>query len=100
LPGRSFLPLLARDDPGWQRDWLYFSHVGNQALRVGDWKAVAAGTNGAWELYNLQRDREELRDLSKRYPDKLREMVKQWETLDKEFRQQAVSEDWPPVTAR
>lgn len=100
LPGRSFLPLLARDDPGWQRDWLYFSHVGNRALRVGDWKAVAAGTNGAWELYNLQRDREELRDLSKRYPDKLREMVKQWETLDKEFRQQAVSEDWPPVTAR
>jgi arylsulfatase A-like enzyme len=33
------------------------SHEGNRAIRVGDWKLVAAGAEAAWELFNLAADR-------------------------------------------
>ena len=34
-------------------DDLWWLHEGNRALRVGDWKIVAAGKDGPWELYDL-----------------------------------------------
>ena len=34
-------------------DYLWWLHEGNRALRVGDWKIVAAGKDSPWELYDL-----------------------------------------------
>lgn len=47
--------------------------------RSGNWKIVRQ--NGAdWELYNLKEDRTELNDLALKKPDKLKEIVAQYET--------------------
>jgi len=88
LPGRSLAPVLAGDAPV-ERDFLYFHHGGNRALRVGDWKLVAAGRDGAWELYDLQSDRCETDDLAARRPDKVRELSALWQQAEDEFRRQA-----------
>ena len=41
-PGKSLVPLFAKDGTV-TRDSLWWLHEGNRALRVGDWKIVAAG---------------------------------------------------------
>ena len=51
---------------------------GNRALRVGDWKIVAAGQDSPWELYYLRSDRSETKNLADELPDKVRELATQW----------------------
>ena len=48
-PGKSLLPLFAKDGTV-VHESLWWLHEGNRALRVGDWKIVAAGKNTPWEL--------------------------------------------------
>lgn len=84
LPGRSLLPVF-RKDCDLSRDYLWWQHEGNRAIRVGNWKAVAAGTDGPWELYDLASDRVEARDLARERPDTLRELVVRWAKVWKEF---------------
>ena len=52
-----------------------YSDVG---ARLGQWK-ICRAYNTKWKLYNLEEDLGEMRDLSWRYPEKLREMVAQAE---------------------
>jgi len=87
-PGRSLARALAADVPV-ARDCLYFHHQGNRAIRVGDWKLVAAGQQGPWELYDLKTDRCESNNLADRHPDKVRELSVLWQQCDDTFRQQA-----------
>jgi len=75
--GRSLLPAFANE--AIQRDALFWEHEGNAAVRVGDLKLVRAGRNGAWELYDLKRDRTEQHDLAAAQPDKVKELTDQWE---------------------
>jgi len=73
LEGESLLPLF-RGDPGWTRDRaLCWEHVGNRAVRPGQWKLVSKFPGG-WELYDMQRDRTELDDLSVAHPNTAREL--------------------------
>jgi arylsulfatase A-like enzyme len=56
---------------------------GRSAVRKGDWKIVrlyAPVGSGAWQLFNLRSDPEELTDLasSARYTDKLTELERDW----------------------
>ncbi|HPD29585.1 MAG TPA: arylsulfatase [Phycisphaerae bacterium] len=89
MPGRSLVPLLD-SDVEIQRDYLYWHHQGNRALRVGDWKLVSeAENNSMWELYNLKQDRIESRDLAGQYPDRVSQMADMWKQLDQEFRRQS-----------
>jgi arylsulfatase len=76
-PGRSLLPAFARDVTI-RRESLWWLHEGNRALRVGDWKVVAAGKAGPWELYDLSSDRSETRDLAAARPEKVRELSALW----------------------
>jgi arylsulfatase len=76
-PGKSLVPLFARDGTV-TRDSLWWLHEGNRALRVGDWKIVAAGKASPWELYDLSSDRSETRDLAAAMPEKVREMSAIW----------------------
>jgi arylsulfatase len=82
-PGKSLVPLFKKDGPV-KRDAIWWLHEGNRALRVGDWKIVAAGTNAAWELYNLKNDRSESRNLAKAKPAKLRELAALWQRMTEE----------------
>jgi hypothetical protein len=50
------------------------------ALVDGEWKLVAKGPAGAWELYNMTADRTEMNNLAAQQPERVRTMVRQWET--------------------
>ncbi|MCX8155111.1 MAG: arylsulfatase [Verrucomicrobiae bacterium] len=88
LAGCSLAPTFAREAP-LPREYLFFSHQGNRALRVGDWKLVAAGAQGPWELYDLSTNRGESRNLAAEQPAKVAEMAALWQRLDTQFREQA-----------
>jgi arylsulfatase len=75
-PGRSLVPAFSSDQ-NWQRE-LWWAHEGNRAVRVGDWKLVAA-KDDAWELYNLAEDRSETRNLAQQHPERVRQLEQAWQ---------------------
>jgi arylsulfatase A-like enzyme len=78
LEGESMVPLLSVDKR--ERKPLYWEHEGNAAVRIDNWKLVR-NYPGAWELFDLDKDRSETRDLAAAYPDKIRDMsllYEQW----------------------
>jgi len=102
FPGVSLLPAI-RGAERVKRDYIFFSHEGNGALRFGDWKALytktgepkerpraeeSDGTVG-WSLYDLTTDRCEQNDLASQNPEKLLEGVERWKQLHESFRKQA-----------
>ncbi|MBU4460489.1 MAG: sulfatase-like hydrolase/transferase, partial [Verrucomicrobia bacterium] len=93
-PGRSLVPVLARDVPGLHGE-LWWCHEGHRALRDGDWKIVAL-KDGAWELYNLADDRDESDNVADRHSDRVREMAARWDVLAAAYREQALKDAPPP----
>jgi arylsulfatase len=77
LEGRSLVPAFAGEPI--EREAIYWEHEGNRAVRMGNWKLVAKGPAGAWELYDISRDRTELDDLAVREPERVKQMVGLWE---------------------
>lgn len=86
MEGRSLLPAFARDGTV-SRDFLWWCHDGNRAIRVGDWKLVADHKND-WELYDLASDRSEMHDLAAAHPGRVREMESAWQQRADLFRRQ------------
>jgi arylsulfatase len=85
FPGRNLAPAFVKDGAV-TRDALFFSHEGNRALRMGDWKVVSTKKDGgAWELYDLANDRAEQNNLAAAQPDRVRDMAAHWQALDKAF---------------
>ena len=84
LPGRSLVPAFARDRTI-EKEYLFFNHADNRAIRQGDWKLVAAGTDGPWELYDLAKDRGEATDLAAREPARVAAMSQRWLSLQAAF---------------
>ncbi len=82
-PGTSLVPAFAKDGAV-AHESLWWLHEGNRAIRMGDWKLVAA-KGDPWELYNLKEDRSEQHNLAAQYPDKVKEMSDQWERQTKEY---------------
>jgi arylsulfatase A-like enzyme len=76
LEGRSVLPAL-RGEPQ-DPVPLYWEHTGNAAIRVGRWKLVREHP-APWELYDLDRDRTELQDLTDEHPDLVAEFAGRWQ---------------------
>jgi arylsulfatase len=76
-PGVSLVATFQKDGSV-KQDYLWWYHSHNRAIRMGDWKAVATGDDGAWELYNLANDRSETANLAPKYPEKLRELSQAW----------------------
>jgi arylsulfatase len=57
---------------------LFWEHEGNSAVRINEWKLVR-NYPGAWELYNMDEDRTELRDRAAEFPERVEEMSRQYE---------------------
>ena len=101
-PGRSLVPVFARDGTV-AHDFLWWLHEGSRAIRVGDWKLVAAVPSlrsrlgqpgpreepGPWELYNLATDPTETRNLAATMPEKVQELATLWAAKQEEFFQTA-----------
>ena len=84
LAGRSIVPALRKDGTA-PHEFLYFNHNNNRALRVGDWKLIATGETGKWELCDMKKDRSEQHDLAAEQPARVNAMAAQWKALDDEF---------------
>ena len=94
-PGRSLVPVFAKDGTV-SHDELWWQHEGNRALRMGDFKLVAAGDNADWELYDLSKDRGESNNLAGQMPDKVKELEARWKQRWQEFGDLA-RKDAPPA---
>ena len=92
MEGRSLTPAFAGRRI--EREALFWEHEGNRALRVGDWKLVAKGAGGPWELYDIPRDRTEQHDLAAAQPARVQAMVAAWDRWA--ARTHAVPWPWQP----
>jgi arylsulfatase len=83
-----------------QHESLWWLQEGSRAIRVGDWKLVAASPSlrgrgggnaqaekepGQWELFNLADDRAETNNLAAKMPEKVRELAELWTKRQNEF---------------
>ena len=82
-PGKSLVPALAKDVTV-PRALLWWLHEDHRAIRVGDWKLVAAAKE-PWELYDLRADRGEQTNLAARMPEKVGELSALWQKQTDEF---------------
>lgn len=76
MDGRSLLPAFLGESLAERT--LFWEHYGNRAVRDGNWKLVAA-KDKPWELYDLEKDRTELIDLSTQYADRVQELLDAYE---------------------
>lgn len=84
LAGRSIAPAFPKDAP-LSRDFLYFNHNHNRALREADLKLIATGDDGPWELYDLSRDRSEQKNLAAAQPRRASQLAARWKAIDDGF---------------
>ena len=75
-PGKSLVPAFA-DDVAIEREFLWWLHDDHRAVRVGDWKLVAA-KGDPWELYDLSTDRAESHNLAAEHPDTVKRLEAVW----------------------
>ncbi|VTR99976.1 arylsulfatase [Tuwongella immobilis] len=62
---------------------LFWEHEGNRAIRSGNWKLVAKGPGAAWELYRIDQDRIESKNLAASEPSRVQELSRKWENWAK-----------------
>jgi arylsulfatase len=72
LDGVSLTPAL--HGQAIERGFLFWEHEGNRAVRKGPWKIVAP-SGQPWRLFNLEKDRTELRDVSAENPGIKEELI-------------------------
>jgi arylsulfatase A-like enzyme len=77
LEGASLAPTFATKELN-RKNPIYWEHEGNRAVRDGKWKLVAK-ENQPWELYDMEADRTELRDLATAMPDLAKSLSAKWD---------------------
>jgi len=86
LEGISLVP--AFQNKSTQREFIFWEHSANCAIRMGNWKLVSRVQNqkrftpadeNKWELYDLDKDPSETTDLALKFPGKVKEMAAKWE---------------------
>src|SRR5690606_22534145 len=83
IDGLSLLPVMTGEgeqEVHEYRYWEFHEQCGKQAVRRGKWKAVrlqgkVQSDNARIELYDLEQDPSEQRDVASHYPDIVNEMI-------------------------
>ena len=86
--GQNLLPLFSQPGARSRHELLFWRQGGRAALRSGPWKIVAPqsrATRRKWELYHIESDLGETRDLAAERPDQLDELVSQWQRLNQQM---------------
>ena len=90
-----------------QRDFIFWEHEGNRAIKAGAWKLVSKTEKNkvftekdqnAWELYNMEKDPSETNDLAQKFPSKVKELATMWEK--EAIRTKALPWPWAPKTKK
>lgn len=92
IDGVSILPTLLGEEQSLNERFLYWEHFGSgfqQAVRVGNWKAIRSNLGKPLELYNLAVDVGERHNVAEQHPD----VVERIEAYLKTARTD--SENWP-----
>jgi arylsulfatase len=91
LLGKSWVPMLAdqAESPRTAQDYLAWEIFGNRAVVQDGWKIRSeykpfGKGEREWELFNLAKDPSERKDLAAERPDKVKEMVKLWDSYARE----------------
>ena len=82
LDGKSWLPLIT-NNPWKGHSELIWEHFGSRGIRQGKWKLVAE-KDAPWELYDMENDRTETRNLATTNPQKVANLVKLYEQKARE----------------
>ena len=88
--GMSLLPVIQGGPTIPRPKPICWEHEGNRAVRIGDWKLVAAHDE-PWKLYNVVDDRTEAHDQSAKQPEKVAELHAAYDAWVK----RVGVEEWP-----
>lgn len=83
LDGRNIWPLLTGEQEEEGTRTMYWKTGGTEAVRDGDWKLLVNRNNNNVELYNLENDFRETRNLSQVNPDKVEHLINLLEKFKK-----------------
>ncbi len=90
LEGKSLVPAFA--NKSLEREAIYWEHEGNRAVRMGKWKIVSKASKQRsflwdkverlkledWELYDMDKDRTEMNDISESHREIVQQMADMW----------------------
>ena len=82
MQGISLLPIWRGEAPV-RTDPIFWEHEENVALRDGKWKLVKESRDRHWQLYDMEADRTEMNDLSKKEADVMANMMEKCEMMYK-----------------
>lgn len=80
--GQSLVPAFQGKTNGGHTS-LFNEHFGARYARSGSWKLVSASRDTTWQLFDLANDKTETNNLAAKYPEKVNELKKQWQTWAK-----------------
>lgn len=82
IAGKSLVPFLEGKKASVHTEPIFWEHEGNKAVRLGKYKLVQAWDKDArdnWELYDMEKDRTEMHNLTAQMPEKTKEMKTMWQ---------------------
>jgi arylsulfatase len=84
MQGLSLLPIL-KGEKLLRQEPLCWQWSQGKAIREGRWKLVSFGEEAEWELYDMDTDLTETRNLSDSYPEIVKDLAGKWESWSKAY---------------
>ena len=79
--------LLKGEKPVADERTMYWKTSQSYAVREGEWKLLAHRNNDQVELYNLENDFRETKNLKQAYPEKVEHLINLWEEFKENDRE-------------
>ncbi len=97
LDGVDLMPFLTGTNKSMPHETLYWRYGEQWAIRKGDWKLVVSKIDGNRQrLINLAEDISEANDLSAKNPEKVKELLEDWQA----WNAQQIAPLWAPADAK